>query len=622
LLLIGETFCAMRKRVVVWGVLALLLVGTWACRPRKVVVEKPVTQIVPQTETVEKTTVVTNTVEKPVIVTELKTVQVVVTLTPTPIPEGGFVVRTTFADAKTANPLFAADRGSRALCALMFEGLLTVNPFTGALEPNFAKGWTVSEDDLTYTFSIRRGLSWSDGVPVTAHDFYFTYAALLSGKLDTPHATLASGIQEIKALDDYTVAVTFTQPDCANLERLQLGWIPAHVFTSLPGADTSTDVDTYDFAELAGHEFNSVPTVFSGPFMLQEWVRGDHWTQVRNPRYWRGVPYLEGIVTHIASGQSEMVEMLKNGEVDIGVGIDPQYLVELEIDPGLQILKFLSDEYDFIGFQLGDPNNPQPRLNPDGTLNESHGEHPILKDNRIRQAIVHALDRTEIIARARVGQGIPLHANVLPTVSWAYNTDLRPREYDVEKASQLLTQAGWIMDEGTGIRVKNGRPLKLRLYTNSGNVIRETIGQRVQKQLAKVGIEVELITVEWNAFLDVLFGQTFDMVIVSWTNLGVNPDDRDLWRAQDDLPGKGNNFVSYYNPDIEESLAQAKTAPGCAQDLRTQLYRQIQAQLYQDQPYCWLDVPRNLVAVNERVGGINPGPWSVWHNVHEWYIRE
>ena len=621
----------MRIKAVLWAMLALLLVATGACNP---VVEKPVTRIVPQRESAARTRVVETivTVEKPVIVTTLKTIQVVVTSTPTPIPQGGFLHRTTFADAQTLNPILAVDEGSRAFCALMFEGLLTVDPFTGEPEPNLAEQWTVSEDGRTYTFAIRQGLSWSDGVPITAYDFYFTYAALRSGKLDTPNARLASGIQEIEVLDERTVAVTFARPDCGNLERLQVGWAPAHVFVDrgpgnterrhLAGNAMRAAIDAYDLAGLAGHEFNSVPSAFSGPFMFKEWVRGNRWTQVRNPQYWRGAPHLEGIVTHVVSGQAEMVDMLKGGEVDIGIGFDPQHLVALELEPALHILKFLSDGYDFIGFQLGDPDNPQPRLNPDGTLNAQHGQHPILSDVRVRQAIIYALDRTEIVARARMGQGIPLHANVLPTVGWAYHTDLEPRAYDVGKASQLLAQAGWEVNERTGIREKNGRPLRLRLYTNAGNAVRETIGQLVQKQLAEVGIAVVFEAIEWNAFLDVLFGQTFDMAIVSWANLGVNPDDQNLWSAQSDLPGKGTNFVSYHNPDLEARLAEARAVPGCAQDARARIYRQVQAQLYQDQPYCWLDVPRNLVAVNQRIGGINPGPWSVWYNVHEWYIRE
>jgi len=143
---------------------------------------------------------------------------------------------------------------------------------------------TISDDGLVYTFTLREGLRWSDGEPITMQDFYFTYAALMSGKLDTPNSKQVADIIQIEVLDDRTAAVTFARPDCAHLSVLQFGWLPMHVFTD--------DVASYDWEDLAGHEFNSRPTVFSGPFMFQEWVRGDHWSVERNPRYWRGAPHL------------------------------------------------------------------------------------------------------------------------------------------------------------------------------------------------------------------------------------------------------------------------------------------------------------------------------------------
>jgi len=120
----------------------------------------------------------------------------------------------------------------------------------------------------------------------------------------------------------------------------------------------------------------------------------------------------------------------------------------------------------------------------------------------------------------------------------------------------------------------------------------------------------------------VLLGQTFDMVLTSWSNLGVDPHDESFWRAENDVPGSGDNFVSYNNPELEALYAEARALPDCDQDDRTAIYRQIQALLYEDQPYCWLDVPRKLIAIGERVGGVSSGPWSVWHNVHEWYVQE
>lgn len=592
-------------------IVGLLSLALWACRPTEVVIEETPSPTPVKERSVAQTVVVT--VEKTVVVAERETVQVVVTSTPTPIPEGGLVTRISYADAQTVNPIMAADPNSAAFVELMFEGLLRVDPFTGEWVPNLAAGWTISDDGLVYTFTLREGLRWSDGEPITMQDLNFTYAALMSGKLDTPNFKLVADITQIEVLDDRTAAVTFARPDCAHLSALQFGWLPMHVFTD--------DVASYDWEDLAGHEFNSRPTVFSGPFMFQEWVRGDHWSVERNPRYWRGAPHLDGVINRVVDGQQAMIEMLTEGEVDLAAGFDPQYLTTVESVPDLNLFKFLSDEYDLLGFQMGNPEDPQPRLTQEGVANGEHGQHPILQDKQVRQAVVYALDRTELVAQARLGQGIPLHSNVLPTVSWAYNTDLAPRAYDPDKARQMLDEAGWQVSP-SGVRVKGGRALRLKLYTNAGNQVRETMAALVRQQLAEVGIEVEVNAVEWYQFLEVLFGQTFDLVLVSWSNLGVDPHDDRLWLAQNDVPGQGTNFVSYYDPELEALYAQVAALPACDQDARAAIYRQIQARLYEEQPYCWLDVPRQLVAINHRVGGVNPGPWSIWYNVHEWYVND
>ncbi|MBN1641324.1 MAG: hypothetical protein JXA09_08810 [Anaerolineae bacterium] len=585
------------------GAIVLVLGLLLACRARSTVVDRG-----------SATDDLTAAVGQTTIVAVRETVQVVITSTPTPLPRGGYVTRAVYADAQTLNPVLAADSGSVAFCALMFEGLLRADPFTGEWLPNLAEGWTVSEDERTYTFALRRNVLWSDGTPLTAHDAQFSYAALLSGALDTPNVDRVSNVERVEALDEYTLAVTFVQPGCDVLDALQIGWLPMHVFTD--------DAPSYDWRELAEHEFNSLPTVFSGPFVFSSWERGVRWVQVRNDSYWRGAPYLDGVITEVVDGQRDMVERLSAGELDVGEAFDPHHLAAVEAQPALRVYRFLADEYDLIAFQLGDPERPRARLTPEGALDDGHGEHPILGEVRVRRAIVHALDREALIAGARLGEGVPLHANVLPTVGWAYHTDLAPRAHDLEEARRLLDEAGWRVDAERGVRARDGTPLRLRLHTNSGNQVREVMAALIREQLAAVGIQVDVIALDWNAFREVLFGQRFDMALTSWANMGTDPDDAGLWTADHDVPGSGGNFVSYYAPEVEALFAAADEVVDCDQDARAAIYRAVQARLYADQPYCWIDVPRRLVAIGARVGGVNPGPWSVWHDVHEWYIIE
>jgi peptide/nickel transport system substrate-binding protein len=590
-----------------------------ACTPEIVEREVVVTEIVE----IEREIIVTQIVEvegeeRIVEVTKIVREEVIVEVTPTPppIPEGGFVTEISFADAKILNPILSNDAPSDDVHALLFGAALRTDPFTGEIIPDLTEGWEVSEDGLTYTFKVRDGVYWSDGTQVTGKDFAFTYEALMYGELDSPRLSNVEYIEEINLIDDMTVEIVYSEVNCAALIDLGLGWLPAHMYAP-------------DYSDIMENDLDTNPTVTNGPFLFQEWVKDDHITLVRNPDYWQGAPHLEGWIYKIVPNATVGVQQLKIGEADIYDGIEPKYLVEMELQEHLTLFKYFDDGYDYVAFQMGDPDDPQPRLNEDSSVNEEHGMHPILGDKLVRYAIVYAIDRNAIISKVIFGQGAPMHANTLPGIEWAYNDELEPREYDPEKAAALLEEAGWTDQDGDGIRechgclhADEGAPLALNMITNAGNETRESIGVIVQDQLGDLGFDIEFEAMEWNAFVGTLVGQTFDMCIVGWTDLGSDPDDEGLFASQNDLPDAAFNFVSYYNPEVDELLKEAKTLPGCAAEDRGPLYRQVQEFMYEDQPYDFLFVPRDILVYNKRIDGINPGAWKFRYNIHEWFIQE
>jgi peptide/nickel transport system substrate-binding protein len=464
---------------------------------------------------------------------------------------------------------------------------------------------------------------WSDGEPITAHDYKFMFDALMAtddegnpALAESPRLDLVEYVETVELLDDYTLKVTYSEPICTNFESLSLNWLPSHVFLSDPD---------FEFGDLAEHEFSWNPTVFSGPFMFQEWVKDDHVTLVRNPDYYKGAPYLDGIVWKVVANATVEKEMLKAGEIDEG-GIEPKYLTEMEQVEHLDIYKFFRTSYTYIGLQQGDPNDPQPRLNEDGTVNENHGVHPILGKKEVRQALVYATDRTSIINKVLMGQAAPLQAHIIPTYGWAYNDQLEPRGYDPEKAAQMLEDAGWVLEEGAEFRVcqgcesaEDGTVMELNVKTNAGNEAREQIMAIVQQQWGDIGIKVEIEAMEWNAYLDVLLGQSFDAVIIGWS--GVDEDNEGLFFDKFDIPGGGFNFTSFYRPDYQPLELEAKTVEGCSYEDRGAIYKEIQEIFYDEQPYIWLFAPRAITGINKRIGGINPAPWSTFYNIEEWFIK-
>jgi peptide/nickel transport system substrate-binding protein len=602
----------------------LLLVGVMvlsACQPQTVIVEKEVTKEVEKIVTQE----VVKEVEKEVEVTKIvkEEVQVEVTPTPTPIPTGGFLSLTSFADADILNPLISSDSSSSDFQSYMFALPFETDPWTGETIPGMVESWDVTDGNKTVTFHVREGMMWSDGESITAKDYKFMFDALMATDAEgnpalpeSPRLDMVEYVETVELIDDYTLKVTYSEPICTNFESLSLRWLPSHVFLADEG---------FEFTDLNDHPFNWEPTVFSGPFMFQEWVKDDHYTVVTNPDYYKGAPYLEGIVTKIVANVTVEKEMMKAGEVDI-IGLDAKYLTEMEQVEGVDIYKFFRTAYTYIGLQQGLPDDPQPRLNEDGSVNENHGEHPILSSKEVRQALVYALDRPSIINKILMGQGAPIEAHIIPTYGWAYNDELEPRDYSPETAAEMLEAAGWVLPEGADVRVcqgcgtaPDGTEMKINLKTNAGNESRENIIALAQQQWGEVGVGVEIEAMEWNAYLDVLLGQTFDAVCIGWT--GVDPDNETLFFAKYDIPGGGFNFTSFYRPDYEPMELEAKTVEGCSYEDRGAIYKDIQEIFYEEVPYVFLYAPRSITAIQDRIGGINPAPWSTFYNVHEWFIK-
>jgi peptide/nickel transport system substrate-binding protein len=608
-----------------WTLLAvMILIGVSlaiACQPQTVIVEREVTRVVTQERILERTVEITKQVTR--IVTRKETVQVEITATPTAVPQGGLLNLTSLSDADILSPLLSSDSASGEIEGYVFSTPFMTDPWTGETIPNMVESWDITDGNKTVTFHVREGMVWSDGEPITARDFKFMFDALMAVDdegnpvlAESPHLDMVEYVETIELIDDYTLVVTYSEPLCTNFESLSLAWLPSHVFLSDPD---------FEFADLADHPFNREPTVFSGPFMLAEWVADDHVTLVRNPNYWKGAPHLDGIMWRVIADVTAEKEMLKSGESDIA-GIDPKHLAEMEQVEHLDIYKFLRTAYTYIGLQQGDPQDPQPRLNEDGSVNEDHGGHPILSKKEVRQALAFATDRTSIINKVRMGQAAPLQSHIIPTYGWAYSDQLEPREYDPDRAAQMLEAAGWVLNEETGTRecqgcgtTEDGTPMKLNLKTNAGNEEGENILVLVQQQWGDIGVVVEIEAMEFSAFLDTLLGQTFDVVVSGWRS--VEPDNELLFFGKYDVPGGGFNFASFYRPNYEPLELEAKTVAGCAYKDRGTIYRQIQQILYDEQPYIWLYAPRAIVGINKRIGGVKPAPWGTFYNLHEWYIK-
>ncbi|CAN5794878.1 peptide-binding protein [soil metagenome] len=523
------------------------------------------------------------------------------------IAPGGVWTRAEFSDSSNLNPILSSDAESFAVDTMLFPTLLGADPYNGAITADhaMAESWESSKDGLTWTFHLRKGVTWSDGQPVDANDFKFTYDALASEKVETPRKSNIEGIKLIQVADPLTLVVTFAEVKCDGLLKLGLPWLPRHLYKA-------------DFSDIMQSPLNEAPKLSAGPFTFQSWTRGDNTVLVRNDKYWEGAPHMDGMIYKVVPDPGARLAQLQTGEIDV-VDLEPAQLNSVKDNPNISVYNFKRDGYDFIGLNLADPANPQPGQDASGKLIDQP-PHPILGELAVRQAIAHSLDYKAIIDKVYLGQGYQLAANVLPAIDWAYTANLQPYTTDLALAKKTLEDAGWKLG-ADGVRVKDGKRLELSLLTNACNATREDLGVLVQDQLNQVGFQVKFEALDFGTVVQKLLDQTYDMVIIGWTGLGTDPNDETFWHSKFDTPGSGFNFNSYHNPKIDQLLEQGDSVVGCNPTERAPFYKQIQQIIHDDLPYIFISGNVGNTAYNAKWAGITPGPWSFYHNVHTWHEK-
>ncbi|MCB0054422.1 MAG: hypothetical protein KDE24_33295, partial [Caldilinea sp.] len=364
--------------------------------------------------------------------------------------QGGVWTRASSADASILNPILIADNASSGVAGFFFPGLLGVDPQSGAFVPDgsMSESWEVSEDGLTWTFKLRDGVTWSDGDPVDAADFKYTYDAIASDLVETPRKSNIEQIESIEVVDPLTIRITLKEVKCDALSDLTLGWLPSHLYAA-------------DFSDIMTSPLNEAPTASAGQFVFQSWTRDDNVIMTRNDSYWEGAPYMDGMITRVVPDSGARLAQLISGEIDI-TGLEPTQLTSVEGNQDITVYSANDDGYDYIGLNLANPENPQPGVDENGEL-IAQDPHPILSDVAVRKAIAHALDYETIINNVYLGRGYQIASNVLPAVEWAHDPAIQPYAYDQEMANQLLEDAGWVDSNGDGVREKDGKELSLVL---------------------------------------------------------------------------------------------------------------------------------------------------------------
>ncbi len=484
------------------------------------------------------------------------------------------------ADAKKLLPLFASDSASAEISGYIFNGLTKYDKNIKIIG-DLAESWDISPDGLTITFYLRKNVKWHDGVEFTADDVLFTYQTVTNPNIPTPYSSIYGPVERVEKIDKYTVRIIYKEPYAPALESWGMGILPRHF---LEGKDITSP------------EINRNP-IGTGPFMIEEWVTGQKIVLKAFDEYFEKAPNIKKFIARIIPDNATMFLELKFGGIDYMGLTPPQYKLQADTEffnKYFQKFRYPSFGYTYLGYNLLDPK---------------------FSDKRVRQAISHAINKKDIIAGVLLNYGTPC-TGPFPPESWAYNHNVRDFEYNPAKAIELLKEAGWEKDKD-GILRKDNKKFSFTVLVNQGNQARLMTAQIIKEHLKKIGIEMDIKVLEWQALLhEFIHKKRFEAVIMGWA-LSRDPDIYDIWHSSKTKEGEFN-FISYKNEEVDRLLIQGRQTFDI--EKRKKIYHRIHEILAEEQPVTFLYVPDALPVLHKRFKGIEKAPIGIWYDFIHWYV--
>jgi peptide/nickel transport system substrate-binding protein len=499
--------------------------------------------------------------------------------------QGGDLIVGSIGAPTLFNDLYSTDTASSDISGFIYNGLVTSNEKLEAVG-SLAESWNTSEDGLTWTFNLKKGVKWHDGKDFTADDVVFTYSIPLSEDYSGARASSFEKIKSIKAIDQHTVEIVLSEPYAPFIWTAAYGILPKHILGDVP------------IAELGEHEFNTKNPIGTGPFKFVEWKEGQYVKVEANEDYFEGRPYLDSITYKIVPDQNALLAQKAAGDVHhIAVSsADLATAQQWESEEKVNLFTGPSLAYTYLGYNQ---------------------KNELFQDKKVRQALTHAIDREAIVEAVLNGDGQLANTPGSP-ISWAFNKNVPVFDYDVDKAKAMLAEAGWEDTDGDGVLDKDGKKFSFEVKTNQGNKAREQIATIVQQQFKEVGIEAKPKIMEWSAFIGEVTAPNwkYDAVILGWS-LGTDPDPSDIFHSKE--REEGLNFVHYSNPEMDALMDENTKI--LDQEERAEVIKEIQAGIAEDQPYSFLYYPNDHYATPKNLNGVVFHPSNPYYNVHKWWFK-
>ncbi len=526
---------------------------------------------------------------------------------------GGVLAASLRSEPRSFNRLVARDYPAQLFTLLTQARLVRVNMATHEVEPWLAESWTSSPDSLVHTLTLREGLTWSDGVPFSAADVAFTFAAVFDPRVKS---VLASSLEvdgdplTVATPDARTVVVTFPHPFGPGIRLLDnLTILPKHKLeAALTGGTMATAWSTTTApAEIVG----------MGPFVLSEYEPGQRLTFARNPHYWRkddrgiALPYLDGLVLRIVPDQNAELLGLQSGELDL----TQQQLRAEDYGTAREMERAGRLRMTEVGVSL-DPDVFFFNLRP--ALWAKDPRRAWLFTDTFRKALNHAIDREAYANTVFLGAAVPLHGPVSPGNKTWFWPDLPRYAFDREKASALLAELGLAnRDADAFLEDAAGTEARFTLIHYKGNTSLERGAQVLKESFERVGVAMDLVPLEPGTLIERMLAGSFEAIFFNYVTTDPDPAmQRDFWLSS----GSAHIWnisqaapATAWEREMDGLINRQAAAVDPAE--RVRLFRDVQRVFSDHLPAMYFAAPRLFVAVGPRVRNETPGvlrPQLLW----------
>jgi len=403
------------------------------------------------------------------------------------------------------------------------------------------------------SFTLLPNVLWHDGQPFTSRDVAFTYQAIMDDAVASPRKSDFLYVQSVETPSPLSVKVTYRRPYSPALASWMIGMLPAHI---LEGKSVEWWAQNFDRAPIG-----------TGPFKFAEWKTNEYLRVVRNPdSFDKPGPWLDSIVYRILPDQLSLRLAFQTRQVDFW-GVDPWAVSTFEQDKHFDLFSAPGNGYSYVGWNL---------------------RRPLFQDERVRQALAHAVNVPEMVKYIIYGHGVQSTGIFTPKM-WFFDENIKPFARDLTKSRELLAEAGWNPGKD-GILEKDGKRFSFTLITNNGNEIRRDIATLVQDNLKALGIEVKIEIYEWAVFLKNFINKgEFDAMVLGW-QLGPDYDQYQIWHSSQNNPEQ-LNVVNFQDARVDQLLTDIRQEYN--REKIISMAGEMQEIIYRKQPYLFLYVPES-----------------------------